>query len=163
MSDVCPDTWGVISSFSRNPLPFLLLNRDISKEVKHNIRENITIDIFFKMIFHNSVNWIRVLLLDKRVDPSVDDNWPIQLASENGHSEIVKLMLTDKRVDPFDHYNYAIQAASENGYTEIVKLLLKDKRVDQYAEHNLALLLASENGHTEIVKILENHLQARQK
>ena len=123
MFDVCPDAWGVISSFACNTLPFLLLNRDIFEEVLYNISENITIDIFFKMIFHNSVNWIRVLLLDKRVDPSVDDNLPIQLASENGHSEIVKLMLTDKRVDPYDPYNYAIQAASENEKTKKVKLI----------------------------------------
>ena len=46
------------------------------------------------------------------------------MASENGHTEVVKLLLADPRVDPAAGNNWAIRFASENGHTEIVKLLL---------------------------------------
>jgi ankyrin repeat protein len=45
------------------------------------------------------------------------------LASQNGHTEVVKLLLADKRVDPSSKNNFAIQFASRFGHTEIVKLL----------------------------------------
>jgi len=94
------------------------------------------------------------LALEKGVDPSVNNNYAIEIAAINGHTEIVKLLLTDERVDPSDENNFAIIYASENGHTEIVKLLLNDKRVDPSANNNYAIIYASENGHIDIVRLL---------
>jgi hypothetical protein len=43
---------------------------------------------------------VQRLLQDPRVEPSADDNYAIQCASENGHIEVVKRLLQDRRVDP---------------------------------------------------------------
>ncbi len=42
--------------------------------------------------------WLKVLLSDPRVDPSANDNEALQLASENGHLDVVKVLLEDPRV-----------------------------------------------------------------
>ena len=41
---------------------------------------------------------VKLLLSDKRVDPSAENNYAIRYTSK--HYEIVKLLLSDKRVDP---------------------------------------------------------------
>ena len=76
-------------------------------------------------------------LLRLGVDPSVDDNFAIRFASENGHTPIVKLLLEDPRADPSVKDNYAIRWASAFEHTSTVKMLLKDSRVDPSARHGL--------------------------
>jgi len=82
---------------------------------------------------------IKLLLTDTRVNPSDEDNYAIQLASETGRFEVVKLLLEvgpserfpkRERVNPSAYRNFAIRKASENGHLEIVKLLLNDSRVE---------------------------------
>jgi hypothetical protein len=75
------------------------------------------------------VQVVKLLLSDKRVDPSAGDNRAIKNASINGHVEVVKVLLSDPRVDPSAGNNDAIRRASENGHVEVVKLLLNDSRV----------------------------------
>jgi ankyrin repeat protein len=94
-----------------------------------------------------------MLLKDARVDPSVDHNKAIVMASKNGHREVVEVLLKDNRVDPTDNNNYAIRFASWNGYKEIIEMFLKDVRVDPL----YALQFASGKGHKEIVEILLKH------
>jgi len=93
-------------------------------------------------------------LLDKGVDPSINGNYAIRMASQNGHTEIVRLLLQDERVDPSINGNYAIRMASRNGHTDIVKLLLQDERVDPSVYDNNVIRGASQYGYTEIVKLL---------
>ena len=42
---------------------------------------------------------IKLLLDDGRIDPSINNNFAIRIASSNGHFNIVKLLLNDTRVD----------------------------------------------------------------
>jgi hypothetical protein len=56
------------------------------------------------------------------------------MASEKGHTDVVKLLLADSRVDPTADDNYAIKKASEKGHTDVVKLLLADPRVTMIDE-----------------------------
>ena len=72
---------------------------------------------------------VRLLLSDKRVDPSVNNNYAIRWASRKGHPEVVRALLLDGRVDPSAYNNYAIQWASRNGHAEVVRLLFSDERV----------------------------------
>ena len=46
----------------------------------------------------NRASILRLLLQDGRFDPSVNDNWPLKLASEKGYEECVNLLLDDTRV-----------------------------------------------------------------
>ena len=77
-----------------------------------------------------SVRVVELLLIDRRIDPSADNNDAIRLASYNGHTEIVRLLLADSRVDP-RYDNYAIRFASENGHAEVVKLLADRELMDK--------------------------------
>ena len=97
---------------------------------------------------------VKILIQDKRVDPSTNDNWAIRSASLNGYLEIVKILMQDKRVDPSARDNCAIRYASRNGHSEIVKILMQDKRVDPSADDNYAIMWASQCNHPETVKIL---------
>ena len=109
---------------------------------------------FYKSIEDGDIENFNLLMNNKKVDPSDEDNYAIQVASLNGHVDIVKLLLKDKRVNLSVKNNYAIQASSLNGHVDIVKLLLKDKRVNPSVENNYAIRFASYNGHVDIVKLL---------
>jgi len=76
------------------------------------------------------------------------------VASQNGHTEVVRLLLANPDVDPAAKVNYAIRMASINGHTEVVRLLLADPRVDPAAVDNYAIRNASDKGHTEVIKLL---------
>ena len=69
-------------------------------------------------------------LIAAGVNPAAMDNWAIQLASLNGHTEVVRLLLSDPRVNPAANNNNAIIWASRNGHLGVVRLLLQDKRMD---------------------------------
>ncbi len=101
-----------------------------------------------------NVDIVKLLLQDKRVDPSVDDNYAIIKASKYGRIDIVNLLLQDKRVDPSAQENEAFLSAILQRETNIVQILLQDKRVDPSAKNNFAIGAASNCGYYDIVKIL---------
>ena len=79
---------------------------------------------------------VRLLLLDSRVDPSVDYNCVLRDTAIRGHSEVMKLLLLHPRVlilfiqvNPVDRDNFAIRAASLHGHYNCVQLLMSDPRV----------------------------------
>jgi hypothetical protein len=96
-----------------------------STSLRENVREG-------------NVDTILILLEEVGVDPTVDNNYPILLASENGHAEVVRLLL-EHGADPTTEDNWAIRIASENGHAEVVRLLLADPRVDPSEGDNYAV------------------------
>ena len=82
------------------------------------------------------------------------DNYAIQQAAYEGHTEEVELLLNDPRVDPAADKNKAIRSAAYKGYTDVVELLLNDSRVNPADDNNYAIQLAAQNGHTEVVRLL---------
>ncbi|PRP82929.1 putative ankyrin [Planoprotostelium fungivorum] len=97
---------------------------------------------------------VRVLLNDKRIDPTAYDQWPINIAASKGHTEVVRLLLSDSRVNPSCEEHIALLSAVRGGHPEIVRLLLQDERVNPSVNNNRALQLAAETGNREIVQIL---------
>jgi ankyrin repeat protein len=83
---------------------------------------------------------------------------PLWMASQGGHTEVVKLLLASK-ADVNVAYTDGrtpLWQASLNGHTEVVKLLLANK-ADVNAVHTdgrTPLWMASQEGHTEVVKLL---------
>ena len=63
------------------------------------------------------------------LDPTACNNQAINLASDNGHTGVVKLLLQNKAVDPTAWDNEAIREASRYGRTEVAQTLLNDLRV----------------------------------
>ncbi|KAI9341136.1 ankyrin repeat-containing domain protein, partial [Obelidium mucronatum] len=94
------------------------------------------------------------LLLAHNIDPTVDKNYPLRIASRKGHADIVRLLLADKRVNPQAEFNAAIYHAATNGYTGIVRQLLKSGAWPDVDGGNSPLQTACTNGHVEVVKAL---------
>jgi ankyrin repeat protein len=101
------------------------------------------------------VEIMKLILDDKRYDPSCFDNESIISASAHGFYDAIKLLLLDKRVDPAAQSNQAIISASQiYGNTECVKLLLSNNKVDPSAQDNQAFIEACYAGNLETVKLL---------
>ena len=83
----------------------------------------------------------------------------LRIASEYGHTEVVKLLL-DAGADVHTYNDEALRWASYYGHIEVVKLLL-DAGANVYAEKGLALRWAKYKGHTEIVKLLKQYMNKR--
>jgi hypothetical protein len=105
------------------------------------------LSIIFTFIPYGGSNWLNTLLVNKRFfrlgkkifDPSVQYNFAIRWASQNGKIESVRQLLKDSRIDPTVQDNYAIRWASLFGHVEVVKELLKNERVDPSADNNGAI------------------------
>ena len=83
-------------------------------------------------IDNNDIKNVELLLKDKRVEPSYDNNKSILDASYNGHFDIVKLLLEDERVDPSQGNNEIIKRVCWGNWkqnADVVRLLLRDTRV----------------------------------
>jgi hypothetical protein len=63
------------------------------------------------------------------VDPTSIDNLAVQLASQNGHLEVVRFLCCLPQVDPSDSNNRAVRLASQLGYIEVVNFLLTQTNV----------------------------------
>lgn len=81
---------------------------------------------------------------------------PINLAAQDGHTEILKLLLQDKRFDPSVNDNRALLLATQANHTPSIKLLLSDPRVS--VSSKLLFLSAAENNNLQIFSIFESRL-----
>src|SRR6185503_9095679 len=106
-------------------------------------------DEFNKACENGDIEQVEYLL--RFVDPSIN-NWPIRIASQKGHIDIVRLLLEDTRVDPSEFDNQALYNACSYHHLKVVKLLLTDPRVDPSTQNNLALSCAA--GCIKIVEFL---------
>jgi hypothetical protein len=101
------------------------------------------ITVFHCVVWKGNTEVVKLLLADKRIDPTKPDNWghtPFHSACKEGQVEIIKLLLADPRInlmakDKFGqtplHLAYYYKQAST------VKILLANSRIDPY-EKNLA-------------------------
>ena len=97
---------------------------------------------------------IKIILSDKRCDPSLYNNNALMHASDLGLTKIVKMLLSDKRTDPSSRCSIGIILASEKNYVDIVKILLADERVDPTTNQNEPIRDACYYNRIESAKIL---------
>ena len=90
---------------------------------------------------------VKLLLADKRVDPSANDNCAIYWAAENGYNRVVELLLKDGRVDPSD----VIQSCVKRGNIEMLKLLLQNTKVLEFES------LIAQSQHEKVTALLQSH------
>lgn len=112
------------------------------------------INKFKHAIKHGNLREIERLLLDDRLDPSINNNAFFISACTFGQMGVVERLLQDKRVDPSDTNNKAIKTASQLGFLEIVNRLLQDPRVDPATTGNMPIYQASASGHVDVVNRL---------
>jgi ankyrin repeat protein len=77
-------------------------------------------------VINDRVDNVRLLLADKRVDPSADHNRAVRCARS---ADVVELLLRDERVDPCVDENALLRRALQDADIELVRLLLADRRV----------------------------------
>ena len=109
---------------------------------------------FKKAAFNNDFKKVALLLKNKDVVPTENNNFVIGQVAEFGNYQVLKVLMKDKRIDPSDDNNYAICLASCGGLIDIVELLLTDKRVDPSEDDNYSIRVASMEGFTEVVELL---------
>jgi ankyrin repeat protein len=109
---------------------------------------------FIEFCFQGKVAEVDRLLKEKRVDPSIRNNWGIQVAAREGHLSVVDRLLQEACVDPSANENLSVQWAAYNDHLAVVEILLQDKRVDPSANDNRALQLSAFFGHFYIVERL---------
>ena len=113
----------------------------------------------------NHAGILKLLLSDKRIDPSAKDNIAIIYAVSKGEEELVKRLLQDPRVDPNVEagkkrgVSYSLlNTAVEYQYPKIVDLLLNDSRVSVSQE---VLTQACRSKNLEIIKMILWHPKLR--
>lgn len=107
-----------------------------------------------------NLDFIKLLLLDPMLDPSILENIVLRKCVSgaykniNDYIEIVILLLKDSRVDPSAVNNEAICTASRHNYVEIVKLLLVDSRVNKHVNNDYCLKIAIKENYVELIELL---------
>ena len=111
-------------------------------------------EYYFYLYMHPDI--VRLLLEDGRMNPGLDNSYPIFFASENGLVESLRLLLIDGRADPtiVEDFRSVISFAAEYEQLEVVRLLLLDGRADPAAGGNEALIIAATQGDEEMVALL---------
>ena len=97
---------------------------------------------------------VKFLLESGLCDPSINKNYAIRTASQNGYIGMVKLSLMFDGCRPHENNNEAIRDAIKNGYLEVVELLWKIDKCKSVTDNKEAIVKAVENGHLEVVKFL---------
>lgn len=106
---------------------------------------------------------VKILLENDQINPAIDNNDAIKVASKNGHIAIVEILLANNKVDPTVLYNYPLRTAAEHNHIDIFKMLLADPRTDATDAHNEALITAIRLANIDIIKILLTHLTEKNK
>lgn len=91
-------------------------------------------------------------LIENDIDINANNDYAVQIASEEGRLNIVKLLVSNG-ANIHANNDYALRCASENGHFEIVKFLV-DQGADIHANDDNALQSACSGGYLDIVKFL---------
>jgi ankyrin repeat protein len=120
LTDYNGDLLYVASAHGRDNIVRYLLgdvsNSDIYRALKEAVKRGHT-------------NVVDVLLQDKRVDPTYDDQFVLTDACRNGNATMVKRLLLDSRIDPTYKKNDALYVSLANNNHRIVELLCADGRL----------------------------------
>lgn len=97
-----------------------------------------------------NIEILNMLLRDRRVDPSDNDNRALYMATLHGRSEVVRILLAIEDVRNANLSDSFISAA-KHGYLDIVDLFLTMTSIDPSIRNNLALKEAFYAQHFDIV------------
>lgn len=158
------------TSFQQNDVLFLnplykthLINtrniKIISYLISKRLYTHAYIDFLYFAISCGNINMIKCIVESNIVDPSINNNMAIMLASSSYNPEIMEFLLKDSRIDPETNNNYCIKNAIRKGLVDIVKVLMKDKRLNNKTHHEIIFIHACKHGNTEIAElILKNNV-----
>jgi len=122
---------------------------------------------------------VELLLKEPKINPTIEDNTPIRVATINGYLDIVNLFIADERADPAkgipfaeagpmlnnlvdallkkvspQSINTVLQWSATNGYSDLLALILRRPNTDPSVSDNAPIRFAVKNGHTNTVILL---------
>lgn len=109
--------------------------------------------LFNKAVTNKDQKFVELLLSDKRVDPSDDDNWAIIYACQKEYEDIAKVLLSDERVDPYAKDGFALIRSIADRKFKILKLILSKVKPLSGAYVMAAFLKACKTDTPQLVKI----------
>lgn len=98
---------------------------------KYENKENYFLN---QCILNNHCEFLKVVLTNKNIDLSYNNNFCIQSSVEYGYFDIFKILLNDSRIDPSINKNKLIYIAQLSGEYEMAKLIFKHKKVQETLE-----------------------------
>ena len=162
----CLDTAKYLFEHEKD-MPIAILHRDLSEALSFDhlhIAEFIsslpgfdfrnmdgtTLRYCFSHGTYDRIKW----LIEKGVDPSVQDSVIVSEVAQTGDMEGLRYVLSFAGINAAARDNAAIRAACSNGSLESVQLLMDCPGVDPSAVDNEAIIAASRRGCTDIVTFL---------
>ena len=139
---------------------------DIFKEIKNLLLSKNTpkCDIenyLIKACKNGCIKSVELILKDRRANPAINNNQPIELATEMGHIDIIKILMENERVCPEFESNKLIRQAAKYGDLNIVKILLTSENVEPSDYSNYATICSFFNKHYEISLLLFKYESVR--
>jgi hypothetical protein len=112
---------------------------------------------YTNIIYTNDTIKITEFLLSEGYNISSTNEYCMEYACANGHTNIVKILL-QKGIDPCINDNICFENACLNGYSDIVTLLLSTGKINRIIRNvNNMMKKACTLGYTDIVKLLFNN------
>ncbi|KAJ3310013.1 hypothetical protein HDV04_005436 [Boothiomyces sp. JEL0838] len=113
----------------------LLITQDkpelVAKVLDHkSFKPTKFIEVFKHLMRTDNLEIAKMLLKDKRIDPSHKGNTILKRACSKRKPEFVKLLLNHKKVDPSDNDYEAIRIAAQNGFEDVLDVFRKSEKVD---------------------------------
>ncbi|KAJ3320499.1 hypothetical protein HDV06_005228 [Boothiomyces sp. JEL0866] len=88
------------------------------------------IDVFKHLMRTDNIEITKLLLKDKRIDPSHKNNAILKRACKKRKPEFVKLLLNHKKVDFADNDYEAIRIAVDNQFDDVISVFRNCRKVD---------------------------------
>lgn len=127
------------------------------------------INIFSNAVINCSIDIIKVLLNDSRIDPSEDESYSFIKACYYCRIEVVELLLKDQRITPYSCSNaglgWAVDGLSypaKDNYFKLLKLLLKQPEIVKNINNAKFIKKAFNFKHLEAVESLWNITNVRE-
>lgn len=88
-------------------------------------------DAFLTSVEKNLIEYVKILLIDDRVDPKTHHSHAMAVVTQKDYPEMLEILLMDGRADPSVNNDATLQWAILKRNKKISKLLKDDSRVDK--------------------------------
>lgn len=87
--------------------------------------------IFSIAVVNNSLESLKVLISNKKINAGGDDSLAFKLAVKNNNIEIIKTLAKDQNTNIFDNKNYSLQLALKKQFKDVFAFLLEETARNQ--------------------------------
>ena len=136
---------------------FIMVKLLLKHKLIDTLNSNYKSTIFATVVNHNHIKIVKLLIDDKRFDPSYDDDYLLRMAIVDNYPKIVKLLLRDKRVNCAMDNGNLLAYTCIKGHLESFIILLNDKRMVKYVNYNHLLNMSTLNRQQLIMNYIKQN------